>query len=220
MDFFAAGSFESRRALSVRVGAAAVRLLRQAGLVLLGLLVWAGPAFPETDSAHTDVEFRLGLGTLCGTCEDREGFATNLNMTAQLFADRLFPIMTLGSGSLEIGPYVKGALLNGVETPQIAGGLAFGYRIGKYEVVMNGGLAYATDRIEASVNKGDQIINKSQTKHTYDLGLTLRYDIEQFFLSGGYQHNSNGTALGINFIHGKGGNPGFDNVFVGAGVRF
>ncbi len=70
------------------------------------------------------------------------------------------------------------------------------------------------------MNKGDQIINKSQTKHTYDLGLTLRYDIEQFFLSGGYQHNSNGTALGINFIHGKGGNPGFDNVFVGAGVRF
>ncbi len=194
--------------------AALVRALRQAGLIMLGLMAWSTPAFPETGPAHTDVELRYGYAVLCGTCDDREGFIDKWQGTVQLFADRLFPLATIGPGSLEIGPYVKGALLAGLDIPQVAGGLALGYRAGRYEAVINGGLGYATERI------GDTSTSSGQTKHTYDLGVTLRYDFERFFLSAGYQHNSNGEHLGLDFFQGKGENPGYDNIFVGAGVRF
>jgi hypothetical protein len=147
-----------------------------------------------------------------------EGIPRTIKMTAQIFADRLFPVITMGEGVFEIGPYAKGALLDGVTVPLIAGGAILGYRLGNYEILVNGGLAYATERIGENTSNG--IVYPGQTKQTYDLGLSLRYDINQYFISAGYQHNSNGSALNLDFIHQKGTNPGYDNAFVGVGIRF
>jgi hypothetical protein len=180
----------------------------------VGLLIYAGPAFSETYSPHTDLEFRLGLGVICGTCDGTEGFTSRLKGTAQFFGDRLFPVATIGSGALEIGPYAKAALLAGPDIPQVAGGVAFGYRLGRFELVTNLGLAYSTERLESSGS------DPGETKFTYDLGMTLRYDIGQYFLSGGYQHNSNGSHFDIDAFHGKGSNPGYDNIFAGVGIHF
>ena len=185
------------------------------------ILIAAATAFSQTplgqsQKAHTDVEFRLGAGSVCGTClENDEGLPKTIKMTAQLFADRLFPVTAIGDGVMEIGPYVKGGLLDGVDVPLIAGGIILGYRVGAYEILVNGGLAYATERIgEAAPNR------LGQTKHTYDLGFSVRYDIRQYFISVGYQHNSNGASFGLNFLDGKGTNPGYDNAFAGVGIRF
>ena len=114
-------------------------------------------------------------------------------MTAQIFADRLFPVTTIGDGAFEIGPYAKGALLDGVSIPQVAGGVVLGYRLGKYEILVNCGLAYATERIGENTSEG--VVHPGQTKQTYDLGLSLRYDLNHYFISAGYQHNSNGSSF-------------------------
>ena len=184
------------------------------GSLFLFVMFGTGRASAEMATAHTDVEFRLGAGETCGICDHRHGAPSNIRPTVQLFADRLFPMAPIGSGTLEIGPYVKGALLDGADVPQIAGGALLGYRIGNYEVLVNGGLAYATERI------GETASESGQTKHTYDLGLALRYDFAQHFVSIGYQHNSNGRELGVSTIHGKGTNHGYDNIFIGVGMRF
>jgi hypothetical protein len=109
-------------------------------------------------------------------------------------------------------------LLDGAELPQAAAGLAIGYRWGRWELLGNAGLAYATERVGETV--ADGLSYPGQTKHTYDLGATARYDLKGYFLSLGYQHNSNGSGLGLNFLDGKGFNPGYDQVFVGIGTRF
>ena len=156
---------------------------------------------------------------LNGTATDNEeGVPRTIKMTAQIFADRLFPVTTIGDGVFEVGPYVKGALLDGVTVPLIAGGAIVGYRVGKYEILVNGGFGYATERIGENISNG--IVHPGQTKQTYDLGISLRYDINQYFISAGYQHNSNGSRFDLDFIHQRGSNPGYDNVFAGVGIRF
>lgn len=178
--------------------------------VLVATTICAAAAGAEQYVAHTDLEFRVGADALCGTCDPRR-FRT----AVQLFADKLFPIKPLGHGMLEIGPYVKGALLDGGHVPQIAGGAVVGYRIDRYEVLVNVGLAYASEEIGYSTSE-----DASQSRATYDLGLSLRYDIDQFYLSVGYKHNSNGEDFGINFLGHKEHNPGVDGVFAGIGIRF
>jgi len=163
--------------------------------------------------AHTDVELRVGEEWLCGTCH-AHGARTNV----QVFADRLFPVKPIGDGMLEVGPYAKGALLDGVDVPQIAGGAIVGFRFNRYEILVNVGLAYATDKIGSPDSPGSS--NASQTNLTYDLGLSLRYDIQQYYASVGYQHNSNGESAGLNVLGSKEHNPGIDAVFVGVGFRF
>lgn len=187
-----------------------------AWIIIVAALALIQTAIAQPYNAHTDLEFRLGGGVVCGTCTDNdEGLPRTIKMTAQIFADRLFPVTTIGDGVLEIGPYAKGVLLDGVNIPLIAGGVILGYRFGNYEILVNGGLAYATERIGETTS--DRL---GQTKHIYDLGLSLRYDINQYFISAGFQHNSNGSAFDINFIPGKGSNPGYDNLFAGVGIRF
>jgi len=181
-----------------------------AWVIVIGATAWTATVVAEPSGAHTDLELRVGEEYLCGTCGP-ERFRT----TVQVFANRLFPIRRIGEGVLEIGPYGKGALLDGGHVPQIAGGVVVGYRFGAYEVLGNAGLAYATERIGSSASP-----DSGQTKHTYDLGLSLRYDINRYYVSVGYQHNSNGHDAGLNFISGKGSNPGIDTWFVGVGVRF
>jgi hypothetical protein len=176
-------------------------------------------AVAEPSETHTDVEFRLGAGVLCGTCnENDEGLRRTIKMTAQIFADRLFPVFAIRAGMFEIGPYAKGALLQGVNIPLIAGGGIMGYRVGNYEILVNGGLAYATQRLGETTSDG--IVHPGQTKHTYDLGFSVRYEINQYFISAGYQHNSNGRSFSTNFLHGRGSNPGYDDLFAGVGIRF
>ena len=194
--------------------------LNTAWIIIVATLAYVPTALAQSYHAHTDVEFRLGGGVLNGTDPDNndEGVPRTIKMTAQIFADRLFPVTTLGEGLLEIGPYARGALLDGIDVPLIAGGGVVGYRFGNYEILVNGGLAYATERIGENTSNG--IVHPGQTKQTYDLGFSLRYDIKQYFISAGYQHNSNGSALNFDFIHQKGTNPGYDNVFVGVGIRF
>ena len=189
-----------------------------AWMVIVATMAVALPAVAHPYEAHTDVEFRLGAGVVCGTCLDRDTSPWRVKTTAQIFADRLFPVATIGEGVFEIGPYVKGALLDGVNIPQVAGGMVLGYQLGKYEILANAGLAYATERMGEV--RSTQFSSPGQTKHTYDLGFTLRYTIQRYFLSAGYQHNSNGSDVGINFAGGKGANHGYDNVFAGVGIHF
>jgi hypothetical protein len=199
---------QSRRDRSYRLMPRIARIL--AGVMMVAMTAYAGTAVAESSIAHTDLELRVGADYVCGTCGQER-----IRTTVQVFADRLFPVRHIGGRVLEIGPYVKGALLDGGHVPQIAGGAVVGYRFGAYELLVNAGLAYATERFGSTASP-----NSGQTKHTYDLGVSLRYDIKQYFISGGYEHNSNGNALGLNFISGKGSNPGIDSLFVGIGVRF
>jgi hypothetical protein len=192
-----------------------------AWICILATLAFTQTAMAQSYIPHTDLEFRLGAGVLDGTDpgKNEENVPRTIKMTAQIFADRLFPVATFGDGVFEIGPYAKGALLDGVSVPQIAGGAILGYRFGNYEILVNGGLAYATERIGENTSS-DGVVHPGQTKQTYDLGFTLRYDIRQYFISAGYQHNSNGGSFNLDFFHQKGSNPGYDNAFVGVGIRF
>ena len=165
-----------------------------------------GGIHPNCHRAAVYCPYRLRVssrrGVLNGTdAENEEGVPRTIKMTAQIFADRLFPVTTMGDGIIEIGPYAKGALLDGVTVPLVAGGAILGYRLGKYEILVNGGLAYATKRI--GENTSDGVVHPGQTKQTYDLGLSLRYDLNHYFVSAGYQHNSNGSAFDLDFIHQK-----------------
>ena len=185
-----------------------------ARLMMVATTACAGTAVAEPYVAHTDLQLRVGVDYVCGTCGGDERtyrFRTML----QVVADRLFPVMRLGDGVLEIGPYVKGALLDGGEVPQIAGGAVVGYRFGVYEVVVNVGRAYATEIIGKTSSP-----DSGQSRQTYDLGLSLRYEINPYFISVGYGHNSNGQSLGLNFNKESGNNPGIDNVSLGIGIRF
>jgi hypothetical protein len=190
-----------------------------AWMIIVATMAFIQTAIAQPYDAHTDIEFRLGAGVLCGTCTDNDEHITRtIKMTAQIFADRLFPVTTIGDGAFEIGPYAKGALLDGVSAPLVAGGVILGYRLSNYEILVNGGLAYATERIGENTSNG--IVHPGQTKGMYDLGLSLRYDINQYFISAGYTHNSNGASFNLDFIHQKGSNPGYDNLFAGVGIRF
>jgi hypothetical protein len=172
-------------------------------------MTWWVPAGSCAEGVHVDAETRLGVDYLCGTCDPHR-----FRPTLQIFVDGLVPIVPMGRGALEIGPYVKGALLDGVRVPQIAGGAALGYRIARYEILVNFGLAYATENI----GQGDGM-DSHQTKGTYDLGLALRYDVGRYYVSLGYKHNSNGEDLGMNMFGQNEHNPGIDGVFVGVGLR-
>jgi len=179
-------------------------------IILVATTVCAGAAIAEPFATHTDLELRVGEEWLCGTCDPHRA-----RTIVQVFADRLFPTRRIGDGMLEVGPYVKGALLDGGHVPQIAGGAVVGYRFDRYEVLVNVGLAYATDKI-GSPGSDDS----SQTNLTYDLGLSFRYDINQYYVSVGYNHNSNGEDYGLNVLGSKEHNPGIDALFVGVGVHF
>ena len=191
-------------------------VLRLSSIGLLAAMILASSAAAETDR-HVDLELRAGAGTVCGTCRDRDLTPSVIKGTVQLFVDALFPIWRIGPGALEAGPYVKGALLDGADVPQIAGGLVMGYHIGRWEILGNAGFAYATEQVGVERSDGLQL---AQTKHTYDLGLTVRYEINRYFISTGYTHNSNGSGIGLNYAEGKGFNPGYDQIFVGVGIRF
>ena len=184
-----------------------------ARVLMVATTTCAGTAVAEPYVTHTDLELRVGEEWLCGTCDPHRA-----RTTVQVFADRLFPIKPIGDGMLEVGPYLKGALLDGGHVPQIAGGALVGYRFDRYEVLVNVGVAYAADKIGSPNSLGSS--DSSQTNLTYDLGLSLRYDINEYYLSVGYQHNSNGEDYGLNILGSKEHNPGIDAVFVGAGVRF
>lgn len=224
-SMLAGTSTQLRRVVSHIRDAACPRLVLDLLLAFLASTVWMitartlapiQTAIAEPYIAHTELEFRLGGGVLNGTSVDNdEGVPRTIKMTAQIFADRLFPVTTIGDGVVEIGPYARGAYVDGGNIPLIAGGVILGYRFGNYEILVNGGLAYTPDRIGETAS--DRL---GQTKHTYDLGLSLRYDIDRFFISAGYQHNSNGSHVGLNFIPGRGSNPGYDTLFAGVGIHF
>lgn len=181
-----------------------------ASAIIVAATICAATVGAEPYVAHTDLELRVGEDYLCGSCDPHR-----YRTTVQLFADRLFPIRRIGAGVFEVGPYVKGALLDGGHVPQIAGGAVVGYRIDRYEVLVNVGLAYATEEIGKLGSE-----DSSQTRATYDLGLSLRYDINQYYFSVGYKHNSNGEDFGLNIFGKKEQNPGIDGVFAGVGARF
>lgn len=168
------------------------------------------PVRAETRMPAVDVEVRGGTDYLCGTCRP-----SRFRPLTQLFVDALVPIIPLRIGTIEAGLYGKGSLLDG-HVPQIAGGVLLGYRVGSCEVLGHIGRAYAMERIGETMTP-----YSGQTKGTYDLGVFGRYAIsERYFLSAGYQHNSNGEGLGLKFISEKGTNRGIDSVVVGVGVRF
>src|SRR5262249_1256824 len=98
-----------------------------ARVIVVATTAWAATAVADPSVAHTDLELRVGEEYLCGTCHPRN-FRTNV----QVFADRLFPTKRIGDGVVEIGLYGKGALLDGVDVPQLAGGALVGYRFQRY----------------------------------------------------------------------------------------
>jgi hypothetical protein len=180
--------------------------------IMIALTVGSGTVNAEPSVAHADLELRVGADYVCGTCGNAVG---RFRTIAAVFADWLLPVARVGDGVLEIGPYAKGALLDGGHVQQIAGGAVVGYRLNDYEVMVNVGRAYATELIGRTTSP-----NSGQSRQTYDLGLSLRRTINRFFVSIGYQHNSNGQSLGLNFNKERGDNPGIDSVYVGVGVRF
>lgn len=206
------------RELSLACGPTARIILFAAWMMVMATIAFVPPVLAESYEAHTDVELRVGGGVVCGTCVNKDPFPWRIKTTVQLLVDRLFPVATIGNGAFEIGPYAKGALLDGMNIPQVAGGVLFGYRLGHYEVLANVGLAYATERI-GGIPSG-RYADQGQSKHTYDLGLSLRYDIDRYFITAGYQHNSNGEDLGMNFMSGKGSNHGYDTLNAGVGIHF
>ncbi|MGH7183846.1 MAG: hypothetical protein ACREJN_17970, partial [Nitrospiraceae bacterium] len=133
-----------------------LRIVRILAGVIIVVAMTAGTAIAEPYVAHTDLELRVGEDSLCGSCDPHR-----YRTTVQVLADRLFPIRRIGEGVLEIGPYAKGALLDGGHAPQIAGGAMVGYRFYRYELIVNVGLAYATEGI-GSPGSADS----SQTKTT------------------------------------------------------
>ena len=180
------------------------------GLVLVAPFACTVSAVAESYVAHTDLEFRVGIDVLCGSCDPHRA-----RSSFQLLADRLFPLKPLGDGVFELGLYAKGALLDGGHVPQIAGGAIGGYRLGHFELLINVGLAYATEPIGSPGSE-----DSSQTRATYDLGITLRYDISRYYVSIGYKHNSNGEDFGLNFTGHQEQNPGIDGIYLGTGIRF
>jgi hypothetical protein len=125
----------------------ATGILRTLALMALPAMVFAQGASAQPAETHADVELRGGAGMVCGWCRYRGELEETIKPTVNLFADVLFPVWRLEGGSFEVGPYAKGALLDGVKVPQGAAGLAFGYRTGNWELLGNVGFAYATERI-------------------------------------------------------------------------
>jgi hypothetical protein len=167
-------------------------------------------------AANADLELRGGVGTLCGTCIHT---SSHIRATGQLFADLLFPVGSLEW--LEVGPYLKAA---GFEDTFIgAGGLAVGFAFSRFEILINGGLAYAGSRIGAFRGPNGEV-HDGQSQGTYDLGLSLRMFGSRakkgWYGSFQYTHNSNGEQIGLNWLSDKKSNPGIDSVTVGVGYRF
>ena len=72
--------------------------INTAWIILVTTLGFVQTALAQPYHAHTDVEFRLGGGVLNGTDTDNEeGVPRTIKMTAQIFADRLFPVTTIGN---------------------------------------------------------------------------------------------------------------------------
>jgi hypothetical protein len=165
-------------------------------------------------AANADVELRIGVQTVCFTCFDQT-FASKANPTGQLFTDLLFPIPNFES--LEFGPYIR---LAGVEDIfQVAGGIAVGVSFSRWEMLLNGGLAYSGERIGAIEG-----VHPGQSQGTYDLGGSLRFFFSEtkkrWYVSLQYTHNSNGELIGINWLSDKTANPGIDALTIGLGYRY
>jgi hypothetical protein len=169
-------------------------------------------------AANADVELRVGAQTVCFTCPARN-FPWDAHPTGQLFTDLLFPLSSFQS--FEFGPYVK---LAGVEDVfQVAGGIVAGLTFYRWEALINVGLAYSGSRIgEIQAANGDK--HPGQSQGTYDLGASIRYFFSEtkkkWYGSLQYTHNSNGQALGLNWLSDNTSNPGIDAVTIGLGYRF
>jgi hypothetical protein len=169
-------------------------------------------------AANADVELRVGAQTVCLTCVNRT-FPLKIHPTGPLFTDLLFPIPYLKS--LEVGPYIRLAGLE--DTFQVAGGIALGLSFSRWELLLNGGLAYSGTRIGA-FRTADGEVYPGQSQGTYDLGVSLRYFFSEtkkrWYGSLQYSHNSNGEQVGLNWLSDKRTNPGIDSLTVGVGYRY
>ena len=182
--------------------------------------IWAEELHEKT--LIKEFELRLGGGAVCGSCVIRGASShAKLEFVPQIFADFLIPIWTNAETArwFGIGPYVKASYLDSI--PQIAGGIAAGYRFNQWQILVNAGIAYSIGRPGADTAWW----HNGQTRGTYDLGLTVRRDIvrDSVFISASYNHSSNGREFGINgFGDNKilGTNPGYDSVLIGIGMRF
>lgn len=193
------------------------------GFLLFFVFIENAIAKDRRERVVKEFELRLGAGIACGTCFIA-GASPNskLEIVPQIFADFLFPVWENEATThwIGIGPYGKATYL-GFLPQHLAAGIATGYQFNEWQVLVNTGIAYSIgDRPETTLARG----NAQQTRGTYDLGLTVRRDIgNSVFVSAGYNHNSNGSDLGINIFGSDkipGTNPGYDSVLVGIGMRF
>lgn len=197
--------------------------MRQIVFWLMLAVVFFHERFVYADGTF-DLELRGGSGIVCGICvdankEDRKNSGWEPESNFQVYADYLFPIAHLFFGKLELGPYARVAVIKDL-TPQAALGGALGYRIGSFELLLQTGFAYSAERIGEFKLNG-VTVKKGQSRTTYDLGMELRYFLKDgWYLAVGVGHNSNGKQLGLNLISDKGGNPGYDSVYIGVGKRF
>ena len=169
-------------------------------------------------AANADIELRVGAHTMCLTCLDRT-LPWKTHPTGQLFTDLLFPIPNLKS--LEVGPYIRLAGLE--DTLQVAGGIAVGLSFSRWELLLNGGLAYSGRRIGV-VRAPHGEVHPGQSPGTYDLGVSLRFFFSEtkkrWYGSLQYSHNSNGEQVGLNWLSDRKENPGIDALTVGVGYRY
>lgn len=171
----------------------------------------------EAAAAHIHLETRGGAWTY-----NRSVKKDGAHGISQLYAEMLFPIVSVGKSIVETGPYLKFSYFD--PGTQMALGEAFSYRRGKFAFLLHGGVAYADRKIGdaplLALHESEKVW-MGQTRWTWDLGAGLRWSFaKKRYVTLGYGHNSNGKKIHFDVFPGTGENPGMDYVYFGLGFRF
>lgn len=163
-----------------------------------------------------DIELRAGQALVCGTCKQNAPWGPSGKV--DLVLKSFLPILSTNSyGSFGPGLYGKVGSFEGITMS--SAGIVLGWEQGLFDLTAFAGAGYSSKRI-TDTRRGITRF-RGQTRHTYDLALSLGVPVtDEFRLTATYGHNSNGSAIGINFLPEKGTNPGIDSLLVGISYRF
>ncbi|MCE9600209.1 MAG: hypothetical protein K8S54_19785, partial [Spirochaetia bacterium] len=103
--------------------------------------------------------------------------------------------------------------------PMSSAGILLGWDLGSFDLTAFVGAGYSGKRITDTSRGITRFLG--QTRHSYDLAISLGVPLsDQFRITATYGHNSNGSAIGINFLPEKGSNPGIDSLLLGVSYSF
>ncbi|MBL8022011.1 MAG: hypothetical protein JNM27_20215 [Leptospirales bacterium] len=187
----------------------------KATVVIFLCLSFAKVAEAREIKTSYDVELRAGQGLVCGTC--KENVPWEPGPKVDLLLKSFFPLIPSSYGTIGPGLYGKVGSFDGIT--MASAGVLLGWDVGPFDLAGFAGAGYSRKRITDTIHGIRRF--QGQTRHTYDLALTVGVPIsEQFRLTATYGHNSNGSAIGINFLPDKGTNPGIDSLMLGVSYRF